>query len=97
MVPLTHGIAFSVEPEAFMAFVRSLPNGIPGADGGPLTAGDLVDFDLCWAIDFSDPWGNRYELNCYAYDRVRRELVEADGLTPGRKWPRDLYDAWRAR
>ena len=39
---------------------------------------DLVDFDLCWAFDLVDPWGNQYELNCYDYDRVRAELVEAD-------------------
>ena len=51
---------------------------------------DLVDFDMCWAFDLADPWGNRYELNCYDYDRVRAELVEADAVEVVRYWPRDL-------
>ena len=49
---------------------------------------DLVDFDLCWAFDLVDPWGNQYELNCYDYERVRTELVEADDVTVHRYWPR---------
>ena len=56
---------------------------------------DLVDFDLCWAFELVDPWGNRYELNCYEYDRIKAELVEADGVQPDRKWPRGLLDAYR--
>ena len=31
---------------------------------------DVIDFDLCWAFDLADPWGNLYELNCYDYERV---------------------------
>lgn len=84
------GVAFSVDATTFAAFIRGLPNGIPRADGQPLTAADLVDFDLCWAIDFADPWGNRYELNCYEYATVQTELVDADHLDPVRYWPPDL-------
>jgi catechol 2,3-dioxygenase-like lactoylglutathione lyase family enzyme len=94
MVPQTNGVAFSVDAETFVSFVRSLPNGIDHPDGGRLTAAHLVDFDLCWAIDLVDPWGNRYELNCYDHDRVRVDLVEADGLTPDRKWPADLFTGY---
>lgn len=94
MVAQTTGVAFSVDAEAFMAFARSLPCGIPGPNGSPLQANDLVDFDLCWAYDLADPWGNRYELNCYEHERVQRELVDADGLAPQRYWPPELHSTF---
>ena len=52
---------------------------------------------MCWAFDLVDPWGNQYELNCYDYDRVRAELVEADAVKVVRYWPRELYDGYRGR
>lgn len=93
MIAQQTGVAFSVDVEAFALFARSLPGEILAPAGRPLEADDLVDFDLCWAYDLTDPWGNQYELNCYDYDRVRAELVEPDGITPQRYWPRALYDA----
>jgi catechol 2,3-dioxygenase-like lactoylglutathione lyase family enzyme len=95
MVPLQNGVAFSVDAESFMSFARSLPCGIDNSVGEPLTIADLVDFDMCWAFELADPWGNQYELNCYDHDRIRVELVEADGVEPDRKWPRELYTAYR--
>jgi catechol 2,3-dioxygenase-like lactoylglutathione lyase family enzyme len=96
MVRQETGVAFSVDADTFMAFARSLPGGIDNPDGAPLTADEIVDFDLCWAYNLADPWGNQYELNCYDHDRVRIELVEADGIEPVRYWPAELYDArWR--
>ncbi|TNF24880.1 MAG: hypothetical protein EP329_24135 [Deltaproteobacteria bacterium] len=65
-----------------------------GGAGEPLRVEDVIDFDLCWAYDLSDPWGNRYELNCYDYDRVRVELIDADGIEPVRYWPHELYTAF---
>lgn len=94
MVANVTGIAFSVDAETFVAFARALPGELRNADGRPLTPDDVVDFDLCWAYDFADPWGNRFELNSYEYDRVRRELVDGDGVRPQRYWPRELIDAW---
>lgn len=91
MVPQTGGIAFSVDAETFIAFGRSLPCGIGDASGKPLELPDLVDFDLCWAFNLADPWGNQYELNCYDYERVRAELIESDGVEPQRYWPRELF------
>lgn len=96
MVRQETGVAFSVDAETFMGFVRSLPNGINNPTGVPLTTADLVDFDLCWAIDLADPWGNRYELNCYEYDRIRDELVIADGIEPQRYWPEELFTGYQA-
>jgi catechol 2,3-dioxygenase-like lactoylglutathione lyase family enzyme len=95
MVRQQTGVAFSVDGDSFMSFARSLPRGIDNPRGEPLVLSDLVDFDLCWAFDLVDPWGNQYELNCYEYDRVRVELVEADSVAVGRKWPRELYTAYR--
>jgi catechol 2,3-dioxygenase-like lactoylglutathione lyase family enzyme len=96
MVTQEAGVAFSVDADTFMAFARSLPRGIRNLGGEPLGLGDLVDFDLCWAFDFVDPWGNRYELNCFDHARVRAELVEAGGVTVDRKWPRQAYEAYEA-
>lgn len=91
MTPQRTGVAFSVDAQTFTAFARSLPGEIQNPLGQPLTANDVVDFDLCWAFDLVDPWGNLYELNCYEYDAIKTGLIDADGIEPGRKWPRELY------
>jgi catechol 2,3-dioxygenase-like lactoylglutathione lyase family enzyme len=91
MVPQQTGVAFGVDAECFAEFARSLPCGIDAPDGRPLVPDDVVDLDMCWAYDLADPWGNRYELNCYDYDRVRTDLIEADAIEPTRYWTQDLY------
>ena len=96
MIPQKTGVAFSVDFETFAAFARSLPGDIAAPSGAKLTADDMVDFDMCWVFDLSDPWGNIYELNCYEYDRVSSDLVNADGISPQRYWPKELHDAWQA-
>lgn len=97
MVPQRTGVAFSVSPETFIEFARSLPCGIDSPRGEPLRVTDLVDFDLCWAFDLVDPWGNQYEVNCYDYDRVRTDLVEADGFEPVRYWPENLHAIYQQK
>ena len=92
MIAQQTGVAFSVDVETFAAFARSLPGEINSPQGQPLAANDVIDFDLCWAFDLTDPWGNQYELNCYDYAQVRTELIDPDGITPVRYWPRELYD-----
>jgi len=91
MTPQRTGVAFSVDVETFIEFTRSLPGEITSPRGHPLVPNDMIDFDMCWAFDLTDPWGNLYELNCYDYDRVRAELVEPYGLSPVRYWPSELY------
>ncbi len=92
MIAQQTGVAFSVDAEMFLAFARSLPGAIVGPSGAPLAADDIIDFDLCWAYDLADPWGNQYELNCYDYDRVRDELIDAEGIDPVRYWPVGLHE-----
>ena len=96
MVPQRTGVAFSVDAETFALFARSLPGEFRNPAGDPLAPNDVVDFDLCWAFDLTDPWGNVYELNCYEYDAIRRDLVEADGIEPRRYWPPELHARRRA-
>jgi catechol 2,3-dioxygenase-like lactoylglutathione lyase family enzyme len=93
MVPQRTGVAFSVDAAMFISFIRSLPGAINNPAGQPLRPDDIVDFDMCWAVDLADPWGNQYELNCYDYERIKTDLIDADGIEPVRYWPRDLYDA----
>ena len=96
MVPLRNGVAFSVDADSFISFARSLPCGIDSPQGEPLVLTDLVDFDLCWAFDLVDPWGNQYELNCYDHARVKAELVDPAAVDVDRKWPREVFEAYRA-
>jgi catechol 2,3-dioxygenase-like lactoylglutathione lyase family enzyme len=92
MIRQENGVAFSVDADTFVAFARSLPCGIDNPRGEPLTLVDLLDFDLCWAFDLADPWGNQYELNCYDYERVKRELIDTDAVNAVRYWPREVYE-----
>jgi catechol 2,3-dioxygenase-like lactoylglutathione lyase family enzyme len=94
MVPQQTGVAFSVDADTFVSFARALPNGIDGPNGEGLTLDDLLDFDMCWAFDLVDPWGNVYELNCYDYNRVKDELVTVDAADAVRYWPRELFTAY---
>ncbi len=91
MIAQQTGVAFSVDAEAFLAFARSLPGAIDGPGGKPLVVDDLIDFDMCWAFDLVDPWGNQYELNCYDYDQIARDLVGLSDFTPVRYWPVEQY------
>jgi hypothetical protein len=96
MVAQETGVAFSVDAANFVSFARTLPGEINTPLGRPLVPDDVIDFDMCWAFELADPWGNRYELNCYEYDRIRIDLIEADAVTPVRYWPRELYDERQA-
>jgi len=95
MIAQKTGVAFSVDFDTFAAFTRSLPGEIETSWETKLVPDDIVDLDMCWAFDLADPWGNVYELNCYDYDRIQTELVDADGISPRRHWPKDLYTAYR--
>lgn len=91
MIPQESGVAFSVDAPTFAEFARSLPGEIPSVRGRPLVIDDIIDYDLCWAFDLADPWGNQYELNCYDHETIARELVEAEGVEPVRYWPLEAF------
>ena len=95
MAPQVTGVAFSIDAESFKSFARSLPNGINKPTGQSLNINDVVDFDICWAYNFADPWGNNFELNCYEYERIRAELIEAEAVQPVRYWPRELFEQYK--
>lgn len=94
MIAQKTGVAFSIDFASFADFTRSLPGEIDSSWGTKLAPDDIVDLDMCWAYGLADPWGNEYELNCYEYDRVQTGLVDADGISPRRHWPKELYTAW---
>jgi len=93
MIVQRTGVAFSVDAGEFVSFALSLPGEIASPAGESLQAHDIIDFDMCWAFDISDPWGNLYELNCYDYQRGQVELIDAQKISPVRYWPRELYEA----
>ena len=92
MIPQKTGVAVSVDAETFMSFTRSLPGEIDSPLDRPLVPNDVIDFDMCWAYNLADPWGNQYELNCYEYARIKTEMIAPDGVEPVRYWPRSLFE-----
>ncbi|MGI9611339.1 MAG: VOC family protein [Acidimicrobiales bacterium] len=96
MIAQKTGVAFSIDFEPFVSFTRSLPGEIETSWGTKLVPDDIVDLDMCWAYDLADPWGNVYELNCYEYDRIQADLIDADGISPRRHWPKALYTDYRS-
>ncbi len=89
---LTHGIgmgvAFRLAAKEFITFARALGGAIQidGKNGQPLMPDSMIDLDLCFSFGFFDPYGHELELTCYDYDEVKRDLVEADGISPVRYW-----------
>lgn len=92
MIAQQTGVAFSVDVDQFIAFALALPGDINTPTDRPLQADDIVDFDMCWAYELADPWGNNYELNCYDYATIQTDLIARHGITPVRYWPRELHD-----
>lgn len=67
--------AFSVDGESFLRFLDRLSElELYNDEGERVTRGHLADHREIWAVYFNDPYGNRYELNTYDYETVRRQL-----------------------
>ena len=80
-------VAFRVGAEEFVTFGNELASiELRDAGGKPLEPASVVDHDLCYAYYFQDPYGNSFELDCYEYERVKRDLIEKKGITPVRFW-----------
>jgi len=70
-----HRVAFRVDADAFIAFVRSLDDHqLNDHQGRPVTADAVVDHDLAYSIYFCDPYGHRLELTTYEHEAVRSGL-----------------------
>ncbi|MEM7051580.1 MAG: VOC family protein [Acidobacteriota bacterium] len=68
-------VAFRVAGEAFLEFLKRLPElALRDAEGRPVSAGDVSDHCKAWSIYFSDPWGHRLEITTYDAVLVRLAL-----------------------
>jgi catechol 2,3-dioxygenase-like lactoylglutathione lyase family enzyme len=70
-----HRVAFGVDAEGFLAFVRSLEHHqLKDPQGRLVTAAAVVDHDRAYSIYFCDPYGHRLEVTTYEHDTVRNGL-----------------------
>ena len=68
-------VAFRVSGGAFLEFLGRLDDvPVMSSSGSAVSAGDVVDHDVCWSIYFADPYGNRLEITTYDYDQVEGGL-----------------------
>ncbi|HZU12286.1 MAG TPA: VOC family protein [Chloroflexota bacterium] len=69
---------FTVNAESFLRFRDQLDDlGLRNRFGERVTADQISDHKLAWAFYFTDPYGNRYELNTYDYEPVWAALKRA--------------------
>lgn len=72
---------FTVDAESFLCFRDQLHDlGLYNRFGDRVTVDQISDHKLAWAFYFTDPYGNRYELNTYDYEPVRVALQDAEGV-----------------
>lgn len=69
---------FTVDAESFLCFRDQLDDlGLCNRFGDRVTADQISDHKVAWAFYFTDPYGNRYELNTHDYEPVRVALGKA--------------------
>ena len=92
VVPPQTGVAFSVDAGAFMTLHVPCPAGFDNPHGETLVVADLVDYDMLSGRSISPTRGETSQLNCYDYEQVRSELVEAPTAVKIKTvWRRELY------
>lgn len=70
-----HRVAFRVDGSGFLRFLDRLEDvPVVDDDGQTVSRDDVVDHDLSLSIYFCDPYGNRYEVTSYDYERVASVL-----------------------
>jgi catechol 2,3-dioxygenase-like lactoylglutathione lyase family enzyme len=68
-------VAFRVDADGFIAFVRRLNDEPLRDDRDRLVTGDsVVDHDKSYSIYFCDPYGHRLEITTYDYDATAAAL-----------------------
>ena len=67
-----HRVAFRVDADGFLEFVRRLAElDLTGAQGDPVTQDSVVDHQQAYSVYFSDPYGHHLEVTTYDYHAVR--------------------------
>ena len=70
-----HLVAFRVDADGFIAFVRRLDDHpVRDHQGRPVAADAVVDHDVAYSIYFCDPYGHHLEITTYEHDAVRTGL-----------------------
>jgi catechol 2,3-dioxygenase-like lactoylglutathione lyase family enzyme len=77
-----HLVAFRVDAEGFLAFLRQLGEAKLRDDRDRLlTAGAVRDHQKAYSVYFCDPYGHRLEVTTYDYERTREALPAFTDLT----------------
>ena len=80
-------VAFRIGAGEFVAFAEALAScELDASRGQRLERDSVVDHDLCYAYYFQNPYGNGLELDCYEYEKVKKDLIEEYAVTPVRFW-----------
>lgn len=67
---------FNVDAKTFLQFMDLLPElDLRDRFGNSVSQALISDHRTGWAFYFTDPWGNRYELNTWEYAVVAEELA----------------------
>ena len=70
-----HRVAFRVDADGFLAFVRRLDDHpVQDHQGRPVTADAVVDHDVAYSIYFCDPYGHHLEVTTYEHEEARTGL-----------------------
>jgi catechol 2,3-dioxygenase-like lactoylglutathione lyase family enzyme len=79
-----HRVAFRVNADGFITFVRRLHDQpLTDHQGRPVTAGSVVDHDKAYSIYFCDPYGHRLEVTTYEHEATRAGLMHESGAEHG--------------
>ena len=71
-----HRVAFRVDAEGFVTFLRRLSEEPVHDDRGrQVTVGSVVDHRMAYSVYFCDPYGHRLEVTTYDYDATRAALA----------------------
>lgn len=77
-----HLVAFRVDAEGFLAFLRRLGEAKLRDDRDRLLTADAVrDHQKAYSVYFCDPYGHRLEVTTYDYERTREALPAFTDLT----------------
>jgi catechol 2,3-dioxygenase-like lactoylglutathione lyase family enzyme len=70
-----HLVAFQVDADGFLAFLRRLEHAQLRDDRARVVTADSVrDHQKAFSVYFCDPYGHRLEVTTYEHDKVRAAL-----------------------